>query len=135
MNFDVGLLDRLFGKRTTFQIPGPGGLKEVSVTERWLAKMIAEGKIEPVDANLVIAHVIDPAGAARAAHGLAGPTHEYYTTRWVIGEDVSQEQVNQFRDPSTAAIYVLVKYENGVPQRFVVRRDFWENAKAKLGIA
>lgn len=134
MNFDLGLFDRLFGKRTKFQIPGPGGLREVSVTERWLAKMIADGKIQRVDTKLIIAHVIDPGRVARASIGLDVSPHEYYTTRWVIGEDISQPQVDEFRDDATDAIYVLVKYEDGQPQRIVVKRDFWETAKVALGI-
>ena len=49
MNFDTGLLDRLFGKRIQITMNTESGPKSLLVTEKWFAKMVAEGKISPVD--------------------------------------------------------------------------------------
>jgi hypothetical protein len=47
MNFDTGLIDRLFGKRIEITTDTATGPKSVWVTEKWFAKMVAEGKITP----------------------------------------------------------------------------------------
>ena len=47
MNFDTGLIDRLFGKRIEMTTTTASGSKSVWVTEKWFAKMVAEGKITP----------------------------------------------------------------------------------------
>lgn len=44
--FSVGLLDRFFGKRAYVELPGPDGQPAFhSVTEKWLDRQEAEGKI------------------------------------------------------------------------------------------
>ncbi len=51
MNFDTGLIDRLFGKRIEITTTTASGPNSVWVTEKWFAKMVAEGKITPDDAS------------------------------------------------------------------------------------
>ena len=46
MKFSTGFIDGLFGKKTTIEMPQEDGTtREVPVTEAWLNKMQAEGKI------------------------------------------------------------------------------------------
>lgn len=50
MTYSTGLWDRLFGKRAELGGPVPDGTtRRVSVTEAWLDKAVAEGKITPSD--------------------------------------------------------------------------------------
>jgi len=49
MKTSVGLLDALFGKRVTIELPTPNGESNtVKVIEKWLAKMETEGKVRKV---------------------------------------------------------------------------------------
>lgn len=119
MRFDTGLWDRLFGRKVTLNLPGPGGDRRVRVTAKWLAQMEREGKIAASTRDHLTAHVLDP-------------QRHYYTETWTVGENISQEQAQQFRDPSTEAVYVLVSYEEGHPKRALVSRDYWNKAKRLL---
>lgn len=60
MNFDTGLIDRLLGKRIEITTTTASGPKSVWVTEKWFAKMVAEGKITPDDASQSTQQAIRP---------------------------------------------------------------------------
>ena len=129
MDFDMGPDDRLHGERVEIEMPGPGGVRRVSVTKRWLEEMIKQGKIAPADGEYVQVHILDLGGPVRASLGLSGPNDEYTVATWRIGQDVPKEMVERFRDPRTQAIYAVVQYDEGRARTLLMRYDLWLSTK------
>lgn len=122
MKFSTGFLDGLFGKRTTIQVPQDDGTtRDVRVTEAWLKKMEAEGKISvpTVSPRSVPFHVIGPDGSE--------------TRSMRVGIDIPEAQYRKLADPETGALYGLTVYENGVPKTAVIAKHVWKQAMAQFG--
>ena len=45
---------------------------------------------------------------------------------WTVGIEIDEETVNKFLDGATGELYVLEPLEKGVPKRYVVMKDRWE---------
>jgi hypothetical protein len=143
MRTDLGLFDRLFGRKTTLEVPLPdGGSRTIRVTERWLKEMVRLGKISPVGGQRITTHILDPRAGMGALLGL--PDEEvatlgqstaseiYRVEQWVVGEDVPAELYNRFRDPETGDLYILVIYKDGEPSTNAVHPDVWRQAHAAM---
>jgi hypothetical protein len=119
MRFDVGLLDRLFVKRVTIQVPLPDGTtKMVNVTRRWLEKMERDGHASKLEGEHVRIHVA----------GVDG----YYSKVMRIGHDIPRDAYARFFDPQTHAIYAMEFYEDGRRMTNLITRQQWELVKAKM---
>lgn len=116
MGFDTGPADALNGKRVTMQFTGPdGSVREISVTENWLAEQERNGKMSQV----VPVHVADP---IRGCHD----------TLWKIGEDIDADTVTRRADPSSGSLYAIVVYTEGKPQTYLCDEGTWREAKDTL---
>ncbi|MGH7514763.1 MAG: hypothetical protein ACREOQ_17800 [Gemmatimonadales bacterium] len=119
MRLHTGFWDWLFGKKVTIELPGPGGVRRVKASERWLAQMEREGRMARAEGEHVTVHVLDPARG-------------YHTTVWKIGEDISSEKAAEFIDQATQALYLLRVYREGSPESFLLRKDVWDDTKRKF---
>ena len=119
MRFAVGLLDYLFGEKVGLEVPtSDGQTRRRTVTRRWLEQMKREGKMQRVDGELVRVHHL----------GL----HGYEVEHHVIGQDISPDMAQRFRDPQTQDMYAMSFMENGEAKTCFLKRDKWEAAKATL---
>jgi hypothetical protein len=121
MKFSTGFFDRLFGKKTMLQVPQDDGtMREVPVTEAWLKKMQAEGKISMSEAptDTVPFYVIGPDGAE--------------TRHLQVGKDIPEAHYKKLADPQTGALYGLTVYENGAQKTNVIPKHIWEQAKTQF---
>lgn len=122
MRFSNGLLDSFFGRRTTISVPLTDGTsRQISVTEKWLRKMQANGAISPF----------------MSADGMVEVHHydafEGYSVRfWKIGEDIDQEMVTKFQDPESSSLYVMTVYKGQESKTTVLKRSQWEEWRAKF---
>ena len=118
MRFSVGWWDELFGDRVTLEVPNTEGQTiKRQVTKKWLEKMEADGHIKPSQ-PVVRVHLL----------GLSGKTVEH----WLVGTDIDQETVDEFRDVATGDIYASTHLEKGKPQTFVIKKEEWETLRRKL---
>lgn len=116
MRFSVGLWDALFGEKVTCELPAPDGrIIKRQVTKKWLEKMQQAGEVKPIDEPLIRVHMLNP----------YGNTVEY----WIIGKDIDQETVNQFLDAESGDIYAMTHFEEGVPQKSILKKEAWEKAR------
>lgn len=119
MRTSVGILDALFGKRITFEVPGLlGKVKRVSVTEKWMKKMIAEKRIKDVTEGTVVVVMDGPQGERTA------------TAR--VGVDIDQATVDEFLDPETVTVYGMYCFKNDEEVQFFVQRSVYEKTKRHL---
>jgi hypothetical protein len=121
MKFSTGFFDGLFGKKTTLQVPQDNGsTKEVAVTEAWLKKMQAEGKISmsEMPSGTVLFHVIGPNGSE--------------TRHLRVGVDIPEAQYKKLADPKTGDLYGLTVYEDGTPKTTAIPKQLWEQAKVQF---
>jgi len=121
MKFNTGFLDGLFGKKTTLQVPQDDGTtRELTVTEAWLEKMRAEGKVSTskMPSDPVPFHVVGPNGSE--------------TSQLRVGVDISDAQYQELKDPITGAIYGLTFYEGGTPKTVFVGKNIWDQARAGI---
>jgi hypothetical protein len=144
MRFDMGLFDRLFGKKATVELPLPGGgVRRVRVSVRWLREMERQGKISPVSSKRAVkVHVLDPQAGLGAALGLteadaAGlgitvAADSYRTEEWVVGEHISAEQYSSFREERTGDLFVFIIYRDGKRSTHVVRPEVWKAAREAM---
>ncbi|SOD02462.1 hypothetical protein SAMN05216486_10376 [bacterium JGI 053] len=143
MRADMGLFDRLFGKKAAVELPTPdGGFRQVRVSVRWLREMERQGKISPVS-RLVTVHVLDPQAGLGAAIGLIASdatelgittaSDSYRIERWVVGEQISAEQYSRFRDLKTGDLFVFVTYREGNPMTHAVQPEIWRSAREAMG--
>jgi hypothetical protein len=122
MKFSTGFFDGLFGKKTTMQVPQDDGTtREVPVTEAWLKKMEAEGKISMSERPSITVpfHVIGPDGSE--------------TRQLRVGVDIPDAQYQKLKDPNTGALYGLTVYESGAPKTTVIGKKIWDQARAQFG--
>jgi len=121
MKYSTGFIDNLFGKKIMIEMPQEDGtMREVPVTEAWLHKMQAEGKISMSNkqSDLVPFHVVGPDGSE--------------TLQLRVGVDIPEAQYKKLRDEKDGALYGLTVYENGEPKTTVIAKEIWEQAKAQL---
>jgi len=122
MRFDVGLFDRLFGRKVEIDLSTPEGRPvKRRVTKRWFAKMEEEGKVSQVEKPVVRAHILDPGRG-------------YYVENWIVGEHVPKDTAERFLDPATACLYVLRVWREGEPEVNVVQKVLWDRARAEMGL-
>lgn len=120
MKFNTGFFDGFFGKKTMVQVPQDDGTtKQVTVTEAWLKKMQAEGKISmSAIPSVVPFHIIGPDGSE--------------TRHLQVGVDIPEDQYKRLADPATGDLYGLTVYENGTQNTSVIPKQVWESAKAQF---
>lgn len=119
MAFDMGPLDRLFGKRVSLQVRGPDGTtREVSVTEKWVAEQERLGKMSP-QSEIVLVQVADPLRGC-------------YQATWKIGQDIDADTAKRRADPSSGRLHAIVVYKEGKPETFLCDPATWAEAKQKL---
>ncbi|HEX6745909.1 MAG TPA: hypothetical protein VF092_01240 [Longimicrobium sp.] len=144
MRLDMGLFDRLFGKKATIELPLPdGGVRRVRVSVRWLREMERQGKISPVNSKKAVkVHILDPQAGLGAALGLSetdaadlGITvaaDSYRIEEWVVGEHISAEQYSSFREAGTGDLFVFITYRDGQRSTHVVRPEVWKAARETM---
>ncbi len=100
------------GKKVEVEVPdGRGGTIKVKVWETQFDQWVAEGReIKKVEGFK--AHISDPVKG-------------HYEENWVIGEQISKEDYDNFRD-GNGEIYVWVIYEGGEPNINFVRKEMWD---------
>jgi hypothetical protein len=119
MRFAIGLVDYVFGEKVTLEVTTSNGRTlQRTVTRRWMEQMERQGKMQDVDGELVRVHHI----------GLQG----YEVEHRVIGQDVSEDVVKDFRDPQTHDLYAMSFMQNGEPKTYFLNKGKWEAAKAAL---
>ena len=119
MKTSLGLLDALFGKKVTVELPdGSGGQRRITVTEKWLQKMIAEKRMREVPESSVVVFLIGP--------------HGEKTATLQIGEDIDQDTVDEFRDPDTGALYGGYAFENGQENTFLLQKRIYDEMEAQM---
>jgi len=118
MRFSTGLFDYFFGERVTVEVPNDDGkIIRRSVTRQWLEKMEAEGTIREL-------------GEVVRVHHLA--VDGYVVEPWIVGRDVSIEDVQRFRDAVTHEMYVMSLFKNGEIVTYFLTKDKWEIFKVQL---
>jgi hypothetical protein len=142
MKTSVGFWDALFGERVALELPSPnGGVKKVEVTKKWLERMQREGKMKQVSSPPVKVNILDPMGGmsfeefddpADFLDALGESRDEHRVEYWTIGEQVPQEQHDEFVDPDTKELYALTKYEDGKPSTYLIQKSMWEQAREAM---
>jgi hypothetical protein len=54
---------------------------------------------------------------------------------WFVGRDVSEENLEKFRDAITGNLYAMTHYKNGEPVTDLMHKDLWEYAAFQTGVA
>lgn len=144
MRTDMGLFDRLFGKKTTLQLPRQdGSIHEIKVTLRWLEEMERLGKISPVGGQTIKVHILDPQAGLGQALGLSDDALDrlgitrapdvYRVEEWTIGEHISADEYKRFADPRTRELYVLLVYKAGKSSTRACPKEIWLQARKAMG--
>jgi hypothetical protein len=119
MNFSVGLIDGLFGKRITLEVPCPdGSVVQRQVTQKWFDRMVAEKKISPASQDSVLVCMIGPYGESRQT--------------WIVGRDIDEKTVEEWADKQTNTIYVGTRYREGKAEYYYMRKPYWDQMKKLL---
>ena len=95
-----------------------GQIRRRTVTRRCLEQMKREKKMQKVDGEVVRVHHL----------GL----HGYYVEHCVIGQDISPDMAQRFRDPQTNEMYAASFMEKGEKKTYFLKRDKWETMNATL---
>ena len=94
----MSILNWLFGKKVTLEIPDEeGNIVKRKISNKLLDEYIEKGIIKP----LITVHILEP-------------NQGYYTDKFVVGDDISKEEVKKFAD-SEGDVYMCVYYEKGEP--------------------
>ncbi len=111
----MGLFDFLFGKKVTLEIPDQrGNIVKRKISKKMFDEMIAKGDLQRADT--VKAHILDP-------------NRGYYSAHWIVGEDISKEDVEKFATPSSE-IYVAVAYKGGEPNIIITTKEIWDKQRS-----
>lgn len=114
----MGLWDSLFGKKVTIQGQDENGNPfETKVSEKQFREWERDGLLSTKE--VVEVHVLDPKGS--------------YTAHWKIGEDISADIVEKFKNPATNKLYALTVYKAGKPETSVLPHAKWLEVKAAMG--
>jgi len=121
MSFDTGLFDSLFGEKVTLEVPGHDGrIVRRTVTKKWLEQMQREGKVERLKRGLVTVHMLSP-------------VTNYTVEHWSVGEQVSQEHYEKFKDPESGELYAMTTFREGQPELHLLQKRLWIEAKNNFG--
>jgi hypothetical protein len=121
VKYSTGIFDEIFGKKRLLEVPQEDGTtREVFVTEAWLKKTQAEGKISTSEPHrrTVPFHVVGPDGSE--------------TRHLQVGEDIPEARYKRLADPQTGALYGLTVYEAGKPKTSIIPKHIWEQARAQF---
>lgn len=72
-------------------------------------------RLEHKEATTCRVHILDP-------------SRPYYVATWTIGEHVSRELYDRFKD-TAGELYLLVYYQDDKPQMNLSPRELWYKAK------
>src|SRR5687768_6370515 len=121
MKYSTGILDALFGKKTTIVVRRDDGtLRRLHVSVAWLTRMKEAGREIPIPANAVHLHIVGPRGLE---HG-----------QLVVGKDIPEDHYKKLVDPTTGALYALKVYEDGVPSTTVISKAMWDKARRAMDL-
>lgn len=111
----MGILDFLFGKKVTLEIPDQNGnIVKRKISKKTFDEMIAKGDLKRADT--LKAHILDP-------------NKGYYSEDWVVGEDIPKEHAEKFATP-LSEIYVVVAYESGERKVIVTTKEIWDKQRS-----
>ena len=91
--------------------------------------------------NQIQAHILDPLGGAHLSDlsdpdelfgTIMEPRGHHRVETWTVGTDITAEQAEQWRDPTTGDIYIVVRYEDGKPHKHAVPKVLWDGGKAEM---
>ena len=107
----MSLFDKLFGEKIEITFTDENGIERSrkvlkSDWEQW-ERDGRVSKMKTIRANV---------------SGLRGVRIE----EWTVGIEIDEETVNKFLDEATGELYVLEVLEEGVPNRYVIMKDRWE---------
>ena len=130
----MGLWDRLFGKKIRIEI-APGQSRWVS--ERWFNDIVKRGQAKEIPSIQV--HMIG-GGPKLTGDGFdmrqqldewtMSGAGTYRVEWWQIGEDISQEIVDQWRDPDTGDLYIYNQIVDGKDGYRPCTREIFEQLRA-----
>lgn len=143
MRTSIGILDAIFGKKVSLELPTPdGAVKRIRVSERWLAEMQRNGKIKPVGGQTVKVHILDAAGnmgdllgfspEESRDMGLPGAADVYRVEEWIIGRDITPEDYDKLKDRKTGELFAFILMKDGERRPFCLPRDKWLEAKRTM---
>lgn len=69
--------------------------------------------------------------AAVTVHMLS-PTSNYTVEHWTVGNEVSSEHYEKFRDIESGELYAMVTFRGGEPELHLMRKALWTETKKKL---
>lgn len=121
MRFSTGIFDWLFGKKATVEVPSDsGGTRSVKVTQAWLRKMEAEGKISRAEQgnDSVPMHIVGPDGVSHCQVS--------------IGTDIPADVYQRLKDAKTGHLYAIMVYESGIPKTTCLSKEKWDQAKRMM---
>lgn len=118
MHFSVGIMDTLFGRRITLEIPDiNGNIVTRSVTQKWYERV--QSNIGNAVTGIVKVHMLDI---------LRG----YQVIYWIIGHDIQQDTVLQYMDPETGELYAIYYFELEESRLQLISKRIWESAHRKF---
>ncbi|HWI54943.1 MAG TPA: hypothetical protein VNT57_04585 [Desulfobacteria bacterium] len=117
MHFSVGIMDTLFGRRVTLEIPDSfGNIVTRSVTQKWYNQV--QSDVSAVT-GIVKVHMLD--------------MHKgYQLIHWIIGNDIEQNTVLQYMDEDTGDLYAIYYLELDESRLQLISRRAWESAHRKF---
>ena len=116
MKLSVNFFDALFGEKVIVEVPGPNGqILKKKVTKKWLEKMWSEGKFKRIEEPIVRVHMLSPFGCT--------------VQNWIIGKDIDQATVDQFRDIESGDLYAMTHFEKGESRVSVLKKQIWEDTR------
>lgn len=102
-----------------------GTIKTVEVTEKWLARMEAQGKICNVSDSAVLVHAIEKlpsfSGDERFVEG---------ERHWIIGQDIGQSDYAKLKDEN-GDLYAFVIHEGDGARTVCVDKRMWLKSRDK----
>ncbi len=118
MHFSVGIMDTLFGSRITLEIPDSNGnIVTRSVTKKWYEQFLSSSDYP--DNDIVKVHMLDM---------LRG----YQVIHWVIGNDIQENTVLQYKDGETGDLYAIYYWELEECRLELISKRTWQSAYQKF---
>jgi len=112
------LWDLLFEKKVTIKGHDENGKSfERHVSEKQFNEWERNGLI--ITQEIIEVQVLDPNGN--------------YTVNWKVGEDISADVVDKYKNPITNKLYAFTVYEDGNPKTSVLPHAMWLELKTDVG--
>lgn len=134
MHPSLGLWDRLFGKKIKIDLPN-GQSRWVS--ERWFNEMVSRGHAKEIPSIRV--HLIG-GGPELTGDGIdmreqlddwgMSGCKTYRVEQWQIGVEITQEIVDQWRDPKTGDLFIYNQIVDGKKGFRPCTREVFEQIRA-----